>query len=370
LTVPVFLVGAGPGDAALITLRGARLLRRADAVLYDDLANPALLALAPPAAERRYVGKRAGRHAAPQAAIHRWMIERARRGLCVVRLKGGDPAVFARADEELRALRRAGVEVALVPGVGAASAAAAALGVPLTARGVAAAVRLLSGPALLAAPPPPGRETLAIYMGLERMEAIVSALQAAGWPPRMPAAVVASAGLPRQMRVVAPLARLPLRSRRAGCAAPAMILVGGVVRAAAHAPAPLRRSPPRPAPPPGIGVMAHGSSLPGWQRSVDDLARALARGGRFVRPAFLPPVEPGLDAAVAAADAAGVHRLAVVPYFLAAGVHVQRDLPQLIAAARRRFPRCHLQLSPCLEGHPALLTAVLARADDAFPGNL
>lgn len=112
--------------------------------------------------------------------------------------------------------------------------------------------------------------------------------------------------------------------------------------------------------------MAHGSPLADWQRGVDQLARDLAQPGQFSRAAYLPPVQPSLGEAVAAAAAAGVRQLAVVPYFLAPGLHVSRDLPALVAAARRRYPRMRIALADCLDGHPALRTAVLARAGEAL----
>ncbi|MGH9481423.1 MAG: uroporphyrinogen-III C-methyltransferase, partial [Terriglobales bacterium] len=206
-TPPVHLVGAGPGDPELLTVKGKRLLEGADAVLYDALVHPRLLEHAPAGAERCYVGKRAGDHALTQPEIDAWLVDRARRGLRVVRLKGGDPLIFARGGEEMAALRRAGVAYAIVPGVTSATAAAAAAGVPLTHRGLAAGVRLLAGPALLAAPPPPCGETLAIFMGLEMIEAIVRALLAQGWPRGIAAAAVERASLPEERVIAAPLWR-------------------------------------------------------------------------------------------------------------------------------------------------------------------
>ncbi|MGH9482531.1 MAG: sirohydrochlorin chelatase, partial [Terriglobales bacterium] len=153
--------------------------------------------------------------------------------------------------------------------------------------------------------------------------------------------------------------------RAAGLGSPALVLVGEAV--GLRRPQPERAGPARAREPlPGMILMSHGSPLAVWQRGMRKLASELARPGQFSRAAFLPPVRPGLGEAVAAAAAAGVRRLAVVPYFLAPGLHVSRDLPQLVAAARRRFPKLRIALAPCLDGHPALRTAVLARAAEAF----
>jgi len=361
--MPVYLVGAGPGDPELLTVKGQRLLAAADAVLYDALVDPRLLELAPAAAERCYVGKRAGHHALAQAEIARWMIARARRGLAVVRLKGGDPGVFGRGGEEMAALRRAGIACELVPGVTAATAAAAAAGVPLTHRGVAPGARLLFGAGVLAAPPAPTTETLVIYMGLAQLKGIAAALLVQGWARATPVCAVERASLPDERVIAAPLSRLAAAVRRAELRSPAVLIVGAV----AKPPRAAAVRPPRAAPElPGLILMAHGSPLPDWQRGVHELARQLAQPGQFCSAAFLPPVAPGLGEVVEAAAAAGVRRLAVVPYFLAPGLHVRRDLPALVEAERRRFPKLELALASCLEGHPALRTAVLSRAAEAM----
>src|ERR1700758_4991212 len=144
-TGKVFLIGAGPGDPELATLKGARLLAAADTVVYDHLVGEGVLDLASAAAERIYVGKEPGRHELPQESINSLLIERARAGRCVVRLKGGDPFVFGRGGEEIIDLAAAGVPFEVVPGVTAASAAAAYGGMPLTHRGMVRACTLVSG---------------------------------------------------------------------------------------------------------------------------------------------------------------------------------------------------------------------------------
>lgn len=370
--MPVYIIGAGPGDPELLTLKAHRLLASADAVLYDALANPALLEIAPPGAERCYVGKRSRTPAVAQPVLTEWMISRARRGLNVVRLQGGDPLIYGRCGEEIAALTAAGVPFEIVPGITSASGAAAALGLPLTHRQLAAGVRFFSGAGLLVSPPAPAlagpQDTLAIYMGLEQLEVITAALLGAGWPSTVEAALVERATLPGQRHIIAPLRLLPARAREAGIAPPALLLVGDLIAwrrrlDAAPACGPVLAAAPAPD---GIILITHGSPRLEWQHGVHQLARELAQPGQFSRAAFLPPGRPGLDDVVRTAAANGVHRLAVVPYFLAPGLPVRRDLPALVAAARRHFPKLQLELAACLDGHPALRTAVLARAAEAW----
>jgi len=140
----VYLVGAGPGDPELLTLKALRLLRQAEAVLHDDLVSPEILTLVGRNAQLHDVGKRAGRKSAPQEAIHFLMIELAQQGLQVVRLKGGDPLIFGRAGEEIHALRRAGIDFEIVPGVTAALAAAASVEIPLTLRKTASSLPIIT----------------------------------------------------------------------------------------------------------------------------------------------------------------------------------------------------------------------------------
>lgn len=202
VTGHVSLVGAGPGDPGLLTRRAAARLRAADLVLYDALVDPRVLRLAR-RAQRFFVGKRAGRHAVGQDAIHAVMIRAARRGRRVVRLKGGDPFVFGRGGEEALALAAAGVPFDVVPGVTSAVAAPALAGIPVTHRGLASGVLVLSGhdeDAFTSAVGSlaPHRITLVVLMGLARAGVIARRLLDAGWAPRTPAAVVVGASTPRQ----------------------------------------------------------------------------------------------------------------------------------------------------------------------------
>lgn len=200
----VHLVGAGPGDPDLLTVKAVRLLRRADVVLHDALVGEAILALAPQA-RLIDVGKRAGRPSMAQRFINRVLVASARRHACVVRLKGGDPAVFGRLDEETQALRQAGIAFEVVPGVTAASAAAAALGTSLTLRNVARSVSFVTprvaaeshaDPARIAAAE--GQDTLVVYMAGAMIGALGAQLIARGRAARTPLAVIENASLPSQ----------------------------------------------------------------------------------------------------------------------------------------------------------------------------
>jgi uroporphyrin-III C-methyltransferase/precorrin-2 dehydrogenase/sirohydrochlorin ferrochelatase len=198
----VSLVGAGPGDPALLTRLAVTRLRKADLVLYDALVDTRVLALAR-RAHCFFVGKRAGRHALTQQEIHTIMIRAARRGRRVVRLKGGDPFVFGRGGEEAQALQAAGVPFDLVPGVTSALAAPAMAGIPVTHRGLAAACLMVSGHDVetfgrLVGELRPNGVTLVILMGGARRVEIASLLLERGWRGATPAAIVSSGSLPQQ----------------------------------------------------------------------------------------------------------------------------------------------------------------------------
>jgi uroporphyrin-III C-methyltransferase/precorrin-2 dehydrogenase/sirohydrochlorin ferrochelatase len=193
----VSLVGAGPGDASLLTRAAVQRLRRADLVLYDALVSPESLAIAR-RARRFSVGKRAGRPSMPQETIHRLMIHAARRGLRVVRLKGGDPFVFGRGGEEALALRAAGVPFEIIPGVSSSVAAPALAGIPITHRGLTSAFTVVSGHAPSAYEPVfdtvrPGTMTLVVMMGTGARADIAEALLTRGWPAATPVAIVLAA---------------------------------------------------------------------------------------------------------------------------------------------------------------------------------
>jgi uroporphyrin-III C-methyltransferase len=230
----VVFVGAGPGDPELITVRGLRRLWAADVVVHDRLVAPALLAEARPDAVRLDVGKAPGRHCLPQPAINALLVAHARTGARVVRLKGGDPTVFARLAEEVAAVTAAGLAVEIVPGVTAATAAAARAGVSLTERGAASLVVLATGtdhrgevpdgldwPLLARA-----EGTLVFYMGVRGIETITATLVACGRDPAEPALVVQAAGTEGERVVAAPLGAIAARVRRADLRPPAVLIVG------------------------------------------------------------------------------------------------------------------------------------------------
>ena len=236
-TATVYLVGAGPGDPGLMTRRALELIAAADTILYDRLIPAGALDGARADADLRYVGKRPGVPSLPQEEINALLVERARDGRSVVRLKGGDPFVFGRGGEEALALAEAGIAFEVVPGVTAGVAAAAYAGVPVTHRDDASAVALVTGhedptkpetldyPALAAFP-----GTLVLYMGVGRLDEIAERLIAAGRSPSEPAAVVERGTLPRQRTVSAPLAAIAERVREAEVRPPAITVVGSVAR--------------------------------------------------------------------------------------------------------------------------------------------
>jgi uroporphyrin-III C-methyltransferase len=229
------LVGAGPGDPELLTLKAVRAIGAADWLLVDDLVDDRVLAHARRGARIVRVGKRGGCRSTPQAFIERLMIRLARRGHVVARVKGGDPFVFGRGGEELGALRAAGIPAEVVPGVTAGMAGPAALGIPITHRGVAQGAILVTGHGAGGDTPDWERLaacglTLVIYMGLARLAAIVPRLRAGGLSGQTPAAVIGRATLDGERTVVTTLEELPAAA--AGVDGPAIAIVGEVVRLA------------------------------------------------------------------------------------------------------------------------------------------
>ncbi len=229
----VFLAGAGPGGADLLTVKTLRLLERADIVLHDSLIGPDVLALANPKAELIDVGKRCGGKASPQAEICRLLVEAGQSGRIVLRLKGGDAMIFGRATEEMEALRAAGLAFEVVPGVTAASAAAAALAASLTRRDISRAVHFLAAHGSEGGLPPhdwaalaAAGGTLAVYMGMRTLPALAEKLIAAGMGADMPAAAVENVSLPGQRLWRASLGTLPGILAAATPAGPVLLLIG------------------------------------------------------------------------------------------------------------------------------------------------
>jgi uroporphyrin-III C-methyltransferase len=226
-----YLIGAGPGDPELMTLKAARALGRADVVLVDDLVNRGCLAHARSDAKVIEVGKRGGCKSTPQAFIEKLMVQYAKQGMTVARLKGGDPFVFGRGGEELEALLAAGIEVEVIPGITAGLGAPAALGIPVTHRGAARSVTFVTGHTKDGNEPDwnalaRSGTTLVIYMGLRNLAKILFSLREAGMNPQTPACIIENGTLKTQRQRIATLGTLTA----AGFQGPAIIVVGKVVR--------------------------------------------------------------------------------------------------------------------------------------------
>jgi uroporphyrinogen III methyltransferase / synthase len=234
----VYLIGAGPGDPGLITVKGQACIHNADVVIYDYLAAPALLAHASPKTEMIYVGKKGGDHTLPQGGINQLIIDKARQGLVVARLKGGDPYIFGRGGEEAEELVAAGIPFEVVPGVTSAIAGAAYAGIPLTHRDYTSTLAFVTGhedptktsssidwKALAT-----GIGTLVFFMGIKNLPLIAEQLQGNGMDPATPVALVRWGTTTRQKTVTGTLATIVDTARQAGMKAPALIVVGKVVQ--------------------------------------------------------------------------------------------------------------------------------------------
>ena len=234
-TGEVWLIGAGPGDPDLLTLRAQQLLQQADVVLYDRLVPEAVLARARREAERVFVGKQRGAAALPQEDINALLVEHARKGLKVARLKGGDPFIFGRGGEEAAAAAAHGIPVTVVPGITAALGAAACAGIPLTQREVSQSVTFVPGhvaasdtldwPALARS-----GHTVVFYMAMAQIDSLIARLIAAGAPPTRPVALIAQATQPSQRVARGTLADIATTARTAQFSAPALLIVGDVTR--------------------------------------------------------------------------------------------------------------------------------------------
>lgn len=230
-TGEVWLVGAGPGDPDLLTIKALKVLRTADVVVHDGLVSDDILSLAPSTARRISVAKRKSRHSYAQDEINRMLVAFAQEGLTVVRLKGGDPFIFGRGGEELEACREAGVACHVVPGVTAALAAGASAGAPLTHRGAAQSLTFVTGHAAAGQEPQLDwaslarpNQTVVVYMGVSTAAGISARLVDAGRAPSTPALVVENASRADERRIVTTLGELPQAA--AGLAGPALLVVG------------------------------------------------------------------------------------------------------------------------------------------------
>lgn len=229
----VTLVGAGPGDPELITLKAVRALEEADVVLVDDLVNCEILRHAPQARVIE-VGKRGGCKSTPQHFIQHMLLALAGQGENVVRLKGGDPFLFGRGGEEMLVLRAAGIEVSVIPGISSGTAVPASIGIPLTHRDYSHGVSFITGHTQNGEPVNwralvMSQTTLVIYMGLKNLPQIVSSLLDAGLPGDTPAAAIEQGTLPQQQQVITSIAMLPLLVQQEKLASPTLIVIGDVV---------------------------------------------------------------------------------------------------------------------------------------------
>ena len=231
----VYLVGAGPGDPELLTLKAMRLMQQADVIIYDRLVSPAILELCRRDAEKIYVGKARSNHSVPQDGINALLVEFAEKGKRVCRLKGGDPFIFGRGGEEIQELFAAGVAFQVVPGITAASGCSAYAGIPLTHRDYAQSVRFLTGHLKEGSPELPWRElvyenqTLVLYMGLVGLEKICAQLIAHGQRANMPVALISKGTTPEQKVVVGTLADIASKVSEHQIQAPTLTIIGEVV---------------------------------------------------------------------------------------------------------------------------------------------
>ena len=232
----VYLVGAGPGDPGLLTVKALELMRSADVVVYDRLVSGEILSLIPRDVTRIYVGKRSGRHLIPQDEINALLVRLAASHMNIVRLKGGDPFLFGRGGEEALYLARHGVTFEVVPGVTSASACSSYAGIPLTHRGLSRGVQFVTGHCRADEPldldwPSLASEdmTLAVYMGLVNVDEIVTRLIEAGRPPATPVAIIEQGTTANQRRVLTTLVELPAAVDREEVKAPAIVVIGRVV---------------------------------------------------------------------------------------------------------------------------------------------
>lgn len=233
----VYLVGAGPGDAGLMTIKGKALLETADVVIYDALVSPAILTMINPLAEKINAGKRRGRHSLLQSQTTELLINKAQDNAIVVRLKGGDPFVFGRGGEEMEDLIKAGVSVEVVPGITSGIAAAAYAGIPLTHRHYSSSVTFVTGhesigkyrPAVNWSAIAKGSETIVIYMGIHNLAYIVEQLLTAGLNLNTPIALIRWGTHPQQEELIGKLETIVEQVEKRGFEAPAIVVIGAVV---------------------------------------------------------------------------------------------------------------------------------------------
>ncbi|MCW4024451.1 MAG: uroporphyrinogen-III C-methyltransferase [Candidatus Bathyarchaeota archaeon] len=231
----VYLVGAGPGDPQLLTIKAVKAIKDADVLIYDRLVGPEILLLAPEKAEMLYVGKRTGKHEVPQDKITELIVEKAQAGGNIVRLKGGDPFIFGRGGEEAEALAEAGIEFEIVPGVSSSVAAPMYAGIPLTHRDYAASVAIITGHRAGDAEKPVdwvkisnAVDTMVVLMGVESLDGIVGKLLDGGVNPEKPVAIVQSGTYPEQRTLISTLGTIIKEAQEHDIKPPSVIVIGEV----------------------------------------------------------------------------------------------------------------------------------------------
>ena len=363
----VYLVGAGPGDPGLLTLRAAELLQAADVVVHDNLIGDAILAMIPVSTRRIYVGKHEGSHLMSQDKINNLLVELSRKYSCVVRLKGGNPFIFGRGGEEAEVLVRHGVTFEVVPGISSGMAVPTYAGIPLTHRNHASSFGFITGHE---APDKfyanvnwknvAALDTLVVYMGLRRIAGIAEQLMRHGKAAGTPVAVIHAGTLPEQCELYGRLDDIAAKVERHGLKPPAIIVIGSVVdlheRLQWFAPQELGRGK-------DIILLAHGSTADAASDGIRDMAVRLNAGKSPYRfhCAFLEREEPNLETMVEQLCQQGGADICVVPLFLSLGGHVQKDIPMRLDTLRQRFPDREIDVTDVLGCGPWTDAAVLSR---------
>ena len=353
----VDLVGAGPGDPGLVTTRGRRLLGQADVVVHDTLVPSALLAELDADVEVVDVGKTAGHHPVPQHEINELLVQHARLGRRVVRFKGGDPFVLGRGGEELLACRAAGVEVEVTSGVTSAVSVPAALGIPVTHRGVSRSFTVVSAHEDITAGALPADGTLVLLMGVSSLASTTERLVAAGRAASTPAAVLEDGFGARHRRVVGTLADIAERAAAADVRPPGIVVVGEVVSFAERSLPGTCDGEVRPDP---VVLVAHGSRDPRSREVNEELAEAMRvrLPGTDVVVSQLDHDGPRPDEAVDALVALGHRRVRVQPLLFTPAYHVAVDLPTALRSSAAVAAGVSLPVQDVLGGHERVLDAL------------
>ena len=377
----VYLVGAGPGDPELITLKALNILKRAEVILYDSLLNEEILKNAPQGCEKIFVGKRFGKHSLMQDELNQLLYENAIRRKTVVRLKGGDPFIFGRGGEEIGFLQEKNIQVEVIPGVTTAVAASASLKTPLTHRDLGQSVIFLSGYSKEGnqadgyLPPYDWRFlantslTLVFYMGLKNLDIIAKKLIEHGKPLHTKAAIISNCTLPDEKVLITSLEKMQTQAGSGQIKFPAIILIGEVIG---------NSQPSHPKELPGPDELPDEASKTKWEEKItrpklskaQTLLLILFHGAkklerltlpsefiqelskkidhRLIRHAFLTEsLTPSFHEVMAEAGSdSSIQRVEVFPIFLLPGKHLDEDIPELVAHFQKKYPGLKINLHP------------------------